>query len=126
LELARDGPTEPCLADAARPHERHEADVRGAQQKRHALDLVLAADRRGRQNRQPPASGWRTRLERFVLDEDRALELLQRATGLEPELAAEQAARLAIDLERMRLTTRAVQSTHQLFAQPLLQRIGGD
>ena len=61
-----------------------------------------------------------------VLDEDRALEPLQRRPGLDPELLDEQAARLAIGLERRRLAAGAVEREHQLAADPLAQRVRGD
>ena len=42
------------------------------------------------------------------------LELLQGRARLDAELLHEQAARLPVDLERVRLPTRAVQRPHQL------------
>src|SRR5438034_8234476 len=64
-------------------------------------------------------------LERRVLAQDRALELLQRSARLEPELVAQQLARVAVDRQRIRLPPRAVESQHQLTAYALLQRVCG-
>jgi len=51
--------------------------------------------------------------------EDRGLERSQVLTGLKTELVYEMASRLAIDLERFRLSTRAVERDHEQPAQAL-------
>ena len=51
------------------------------------------------------------------------LELLQGRARLDAELVHEQAARLPVDLECVRLPARAVQSPHQLRAEALAQRM---
>ena len=68
----------------------------------------------------------RRRLERRVLDQDRALQLLQGRARLDPELVDEQPARLLVHLQRLRLTAGAVESEHQLPAQALAQGMRGD
>src|SRR5690348_5724290 len=54
------------------------------------------------------------------------VQLAKRPAGLDPELLDEHAARLLIRLERLRLTTRAVQGEHQLAAQVLPERVLAD
>ena len=56
----------------------------------------------------------RRRLERGIVGKNRLLETLQRLAGLDPELLDEQPPRVAIHLERLGLTTRAIQREHQL------------
>ena len=51
--------------------------------------------------------------------EDRALELPQLRAWLDAELVHQPAARLAVDVERLLLAARAVESEHQLRPQPL-------
>ena len=62
-------------------------------------------------------------LERRILVEDRALELLQIAARLEAELAVENGTGLAVDLERIGLTALTVESKHELSPGPLPVRI---
>ena len=54
------------------------------------------------------------RVESRVLGEDRSLELLKLAAGLEPKLLDQPAARVAIALERVGLAPGSVQREHQL------------
>ncbi len=56
--------------------------------------------------------------------QDRALELLQRPTGLKPQLLPQQRARLPIRRQCIGLAASAIQRAHQLSAQPFLQRGG--
>jgi hypothetical protein len=58
-------------------------------------------------------------LERRVMAQDRALQLLQTRAGLDPELLAECPPRAPVRLERLCLTTTPVESEHQLGAQAL-------
>ena len=51
--------------------------------------------------------------------EDRGLERSQLRTGLKTELVHEMASRPAVDLERFRLSARAVERDHELPAQTL-------
>ena len=60
------------------------------------------------------------------LPQDRALELLERGAGLDSECVDERVARVLVGLERLRLAAAAVQREHELAAQPLTERIGGD
>src|SRR5205085_10261481 len=62
-------------------------------------------------------------LEPRVLAQDRAVQLLQRRAGLDPELVDEDAPSVVVDLERFRLPARAVEREHQLAAKPLAQRV---
>ena len=64
-------------------------------------------------------------LELRVVREHPALELAQLCARLEAELVGEQRARLAVDLERLRLAA-AVEGEHQLRPQPLAERVLGD
>src|SRR5437764_7037030 len=54
-----------------------------------------------------------------VLCQDRLLELLKIAAGLEPELLDQPASRGSIALERVGLATRSVQREHQLSGEAL-------
>ena len=65
------------------------------------------------------------RLERRVLSEDRRLELPQLRARLESELVCQHATRVAVGLERVRLSARAVQRQHELRAKPLAVRMLG-
>jgi hypothetical protein len=62
-------------------------------------------------------------LETRVLGQDRALELFERRTRLDPELIDQHPAGLLIALERVGLATAAVQREHQLGLQALAQRM---
>src|SRR6185437_1129452 len=65
-------------------------------------------------------------LELRVMSQHAALELPERLARLEAELVGEQAAGLAVDVERLGLTSRAVQGEHQEASQPLPERMLGD
>ena len=62
-------------------------------------------------------------VQRRVLHENRAFELLELYPGLEPELVHQELPRLAIDLEPFRLPTRPIQREHELLAEALAKRI---
>jgi hypothetical protein len=61
-----------------------------------------------------------------VLSEDPPFQLLQRATRLDAQLLDELPARVRVDLERLPLPSRSIESQHQLTAEPLAQRLLGD
>ena len=63
------------------------------------------------------------RVDRRVLSEDRPLELAERRPRLEAELVKQRLPGVAIDVERIGLTTRPVQRQHQLPLQALAQRM---
>src|SRR5262249_24121562 len=65
-------------------------------------------------------------VERRVLAQDGALELLQRLPGIEAELGDQRLAGPAIRLECLRLAAAAVEGEHQLPAEPLTQRLACD
>ena len=54
------------------------------------------------------------------------MQLPQALARLDAELLGEQAARLVVDTQRVRLTAGAIEREHQLPAQPLAQRMTGD
>ena len=82
--------------------------------------LRLAADERAR----PGSDRRRTRaLERGVLREHRALEILERSARLDPQLLDKGHARVAVDVQRFGLAPRAVEREHQLATQPLAERM---
>jgi hypothetical protein len=62
-------------------------------------------------------------LEPRILAQDRAVQLLQRRAGLDPEFVDEHAPRVVVDLERFRLPARSVEREHQLAAEPLTKRV---
>ena len=64
--------------------------------------------------------------ERGILAQDRSLEVTKRPARFEAELLAQNATRIAVCLERLRLATRAVKSQHELVAEPLAQWVLGD
>ena len=70
--------------------------------------------------------GWRARFKHRVLPKHRLLQLPQRQAGLDPELLDEHASGLLVGLQRLGLTTRPVESAHQLAAQLLAKRVRGD
>ena len=61
-----------------------------------------------------------------VMAKDRLLELVQGRARLDAELLDEQPPRLAIDLERLGLATRAVERLHERRSQPLAERMLAD
>ena len=65
----------------------------------------------------------RSEIQPGVLREDRALELLQLAAGLEPEFVVQKRACPPIDLEALCLTARPVEREHQLSAKALAVRM---
>ncbi len=99
-------------------------------------ELALAPHEHGAgrnaQRARERAGGWRLqrgggrRRERGVLREDRALELAQVLARLDPELADQGGAGVAIGLQRIGLTARPVQRDHQLAAEALAVRVLGD
>jgi hypothetical protein len=70
--------------------------------------------------------GDASELERRVLAQNRLLELLQGSAWFDPELLDEHTAALTVGCQRFRLPTAAVQSDHELCAQPLAQGLGCD
>src|SRR5581483_10433189 len=68
----------------------------------------------------------RREIERRILTEDRALELPELAARLDPEPVDERAAGRLVGLERLGLAPGAVEHEHQLAAEALAQRLGGD
>lgn len=65
--------------------------------------------------------GLARRLERGIVGEDRAFELLELRAWLQPEFFNEGRARIAVDVQRVRLTSRSVQREHQLATKALPQ-----
>ncbi len=65
----------------------------------------------------------RRRLERGILPQDRALELLESRGGLDAELLDERAPGRGVGLERLRLAAGAVERKELLAAQPLAERM---
>ena len=61
-----------------------------------------------------------------ILPQHLPLELLQLRRGVEPELVGECEPRGAVDLERLGLPAAAIEREHQLAAQSLAERVGGD
>ena len=66
------------------------------------------------------------RVEGGLLPEDLALEALQLGARLDPELLDEDAARVLVGGERLRLPARAIESEHQLPPEALAKRVPGD
>ena len=66
------------------------------------------------------------RRKRGILGQNGALEPLELRPGLEPELAGEQPAAVAVDLQRVALPATAIEREHRLATQALAQRIRGD
>ena len=71
------------------------------------------------------ASGARRRLQRGILLQDRALQLLQCLAWFDAELLRQHPPRLLVDGQRICLPPAPVQRDHQLLVQALAQRIGG-
>jgi hypothetical protein len=117
------------LAGPARPGQRHEPRRLVPEQRLQLCQLAFAADeRRGRRRQRGLAPGFRrgrlrAGLERGVLPEDGALELLQRRRRLDTELVDQHLARLAVEREGLRLPRRPVEGQHQLGPQALAQRV---
>ena len=70
--------------------------------------------------------GLARRRELRILPQDPSLQLLQLRRRVEPELVGEREPRRAVDLERLGLPAAAIERKHQLAAQPLAERVGGD
>ncbi len=116
---------QPRLADAARAHDRHEADRGVADQRRELGELGLAADQARGERRQRRRGGGRLGggalggLERGVLGEDRRLQPLQLGARLEPQLVDQRGAGAAVGVERVGLAARAVEGEHEVGVQAL-------
>ena len=65
-------------------------------------------------------------VERAILAEDRPLEVLEPRPRLDPEPLDEHAPRVLVRVKRLGLASRAVEGEHQLAAQSLAERVGGD
>ena len=89
------------------------ADVEGRQA------LERTGDDRAQRDRPHPLDGR-------LLQEDRALELLQRTTGLQPQFLAQKATRGLVGGERVGLAPGPVERRHQLPPQALLERVPRD
>ena len=64
------------------------------------------------------------RLERSVLIQDRAIQLLQRGPGIDAQLLDERLSGIRVRVEGLRLPSGTVEREHQLAAQALTQRMG--
>src|SRR5262245_27302897 len=96
----------------------------------HSRERGPGDDTRADQQRPPTPGLCRERggrrrgcAERGVLTQDRLLKLPQRGTRLDAELVEERTARVAVDLERIGLTSAPIQGSHQLRAQPFTERM---
>jgi len=69
------------------------------------------------------ARGGRPHIQRRVLNQDPALELLERGGRLDAELAHQQLARATVDVQGFRLSPRPIEGQHELLPQPLAQRM---
>ena len=66
------------------------------------------------------------KIEGSVLLEDRLVQLAERASGFDPKLVHEGAARVLVRVEGLGLPTRAIERQYQLGPKPLSQRMLGD
>jgi hypothetical protein len=110
------------LAECSRPDDVGEED-------RHGTDLVgerCLRRRRWRSGFGQQRQGWRRGGERGVLEEDRALELLESRAGVDSQLVAQSRPRVAERLERLGLSARPVEREHELTSKALAQRMLGD
>ena len=65
-------------------------------------------------------------VERGVMGEDRALQVLQLDSRLETQLTVEKLSAFPVGLEGLRLAAGAVEREHQEPAQPLAKRVFAD
>ena len=117
LELVRDRQPDSRLARASRAGEGDEPRALVAEQRADRRELEPAADeRRGGHRQRLRRAGRRFRSgEARVLPEDRPLQLLQGRARIEAEILGEGFARVAVDLERVRLAAAAVEREHPLL-----------
>ena len=117
-----------ALADSRLAGEQEEAGAPGVRRldpRQQRGELLLAPD-------EGPVGGLGRGLdvgdevEGRVLLEDRLLELAQIAPRLQPELLDERDARLAVGVQRLGLTARAIEGEHELAAQRLAQAMLAD
>jgi hypothetical protein len=93
----------------------------------HLLRRLRGRSGRGLGRRFRPRRGRRQRqVEARVLPEDQPLELAERRRRLDAELVGEQAPRLLVRDERVRLPARPVEREHLLPPQPLPERLSCD
>ena len=87
-----------------------------------------AAEQCVRDVAEPVRDGGRlaAQLELRVLPEDRAVELLQAAAGVDAELVHEHSPGVVVGLERLGLPTRAIERQHQLPPEALAQGVRVD
>jgi hypothetical protein len=123
LQGARGLEREPALPHAGRPGERHDAVL--TQKKRHLAELLLTADERRRRRGEVAAAPTHDRGggDPRVVSENRLLQPAKLRPRLEAELVGEHAPGLLKRLQRIRLTTAAVERQHQLAPQPLPERV---
>ena len=77
------------------------------------LDVRLVRDRdENRPLRNLPQTWRRFDVQRRLLPQNRALELLERRAQVDPELVDEGSARILVDVQGLRLPTRPVQRRH--------------
>ena len=95
------------------------------EQPRRALD-VREEERKSPGRELPPGRcGGARAVQRLVLAEDPTLELLQRRARLDSKLVDEEAPRLLVHVECLRLPPRPVEGDHELAPQPFPERLCG-
>jgi hypothetical protein len=127
LERIRDREAESRLAGSARPGERDEPRALVPEQCGDGRELEPAADeRRGGQRERPRRAGRRLGgVEARLLPEDRPFQLLEGRARVEAELLRQDLAGVAVDLERFRLASAAVEREQALLEEPLAVRMLG-
>ena len=78
------------------------------------------------ENRRNSRRCRRVEVERRIVPEDGALDLLELGARFDSELVDENPARALIRVERLRLPARPVQRSHQIHPQPLPKRVFGN
>ncbi len=105
------------------PDERDEPDVGAAEQLRDGLPILVATESRRRRDRQPARRGLghrdRRDRKRWILRQDRPLQLPQMLSRLDPELLDQRPPRVLVGLERLGLALAAVEGEHQLPSEAL-------
>jgi hypothetical protein len=120
---------EPALADTGLPDEQKEASMAGkgvVEAHQQLFEFALAADEDTAARIGASGLELGRQVERRILAEDRLLQLAQLPPRLDAELLNEHSARVVVDLERLRVTTRAIQGEHQLRGCSFLVRMLGD
>ncbi len=116
------------LARAPRPRERQETDRSGVEQRQDPVELAFPPDELGDRRGQvaPDAQLLRFDVERRVVAENCALELLESVARVDPEIFGEHQARPLVGVQGLGLAAGSVERKHEMAMQPFPVAVFGN